>query len=170
MTQAESRLEAALLKLYDLHAAGLLRFARACTHEPGAAEEAVQQVFLDLLAEWRRGVQVARTGEWLYRGIRHYFVVTGQHAEEQEQAESAWQRERADAPAPDLEAPVRQREVRRKLLRISSPREYEILLLRTEGFSYGEIACILEIHPGTVASTLSRALRKVKQEFRRDFG
>jgi RNA polymerase sigma factor (sigma-70 family) len=170
MTQAESQLEAALLGLYDRHASGLMRYAHACTHEQGAAEEAVQQVFLDLLAEWRQGAQITRPVERLYRGIRQYFVIAGQSAAEQEQAEGAWQREQADTPAPDLEAPVRQREMRRKLLRISSPREYEILLLRAEGFSYGEIAGILEIHPGTVASTLSRALRKVKQEFREDFG
>jgi RNA polymerase sigma-70 factor, ECF subfamily len=170
MTQAESRLETALLELYDAHAAGLLRYATACTHEPGVAEEAVQQAFLDLFSAWRRGEQVEQPREWLYRGIRQFFVRVEQRTDQQERAAEGLRREAEPAGTPDLDAPMRQREVRRRLARISSPREYEILQLRAEGFSYEEIAAILEIHPGTVASTLSRALRKVRREFREDFG
>jgi RNA polymerase sigma factor (sigma-70 family) len=169
VTQAAARLEAELLAVYDRYAPGLLRYAKACTHEEGAAEEAVQQVFLNLVAAWRvEGVRDPK--EWLYREIRQFFVLDEERVERQEAAEEGWRRESAGTVDVDLDAPVRQQEVRRRLARISSPREYEILQLRAEGFSYEEIALILEIHPGTVASTLSRALRKVRRAFREDFG
>jgi RNA polymerase sigma-70 factor, ECF subfamily len=170
LTQAAARLEAKILAVYDRYAPGLLRYAKACTHEEGSAEEAVQQVFLNLVAAWRSEAEVQEPKEWLYRGIRQYFVVDEERMERQEVAEEGWRRESAETAEVDLDAPVRQQEVRKRLARISSPREYEILQLRAEGFSYEEIASILEIHPGTVASTLSRALRKVRRAFREDFG
>jgi RNA polymerase sigma-70 factor (ECF subfamily) len=170
LTQAATRLESELLAAYDRYAPGLLRYAKACTHEGGAAEEAVQQVFLNLLAAWRAEAEIRDTREWLYRGIRQFFVVNEKRLERREAAEEGWQRESGEKTDADLDAPVRQQEVRRRLARIASPREYEILQLRAEGFSYEEIASILEIHPGTVASTLSRALRKVRRAFREDFG
>lgn len=171
LTQSAARLEAKLLAVYDRYAPGLLRYAKACTHEEGAAEEAVQQVFLNLLAAWRAEEAAVRNPkEWLYRGIRQFFVLDEERVERQAAAEEGWWRESAETPDVDLDAPVRQQEVRKRLARVSSPREYEILQLRAEGFSYEEIAAILEIHPGTVASTLSRALRKVRRAFREDFG
>ncbi|MBE7544399.1 MAG: sigma-70 family RNA polymerase sigma factor [Bryobacteraceae bacterium] len=170
LTQAAVRLEEELLAVYDRYAPGLLRYAKACTHEGGAAEEAVQQVFLNLLAAWRAETEIRDAREWLYRGIRQFFVVNEERLEKREAAEEGWRRESGETTEEDLDAPVRQGEVRRRLARISSPREYEILQLRAEGFSYEEIASILEIHPGTVASTLSRALRKVRRAFREDFG
>lgn len=167
---AQERLESALLGVYDRHAEGLLRYAKACTHEDGVAEEAVQQVFLNLLEKWREEGEAGETREWLYREVRRFFAADEERAERTAEAVQGWREEVEVASDPDLDAPKRQEEVRRRLARISSPREFELLQLRAEGFSYEEIAAILEIHPGTVASTLSRALRKVRRAFREDFG
>lgn len=168
--EEESRLGEELLALYDASAPGLLRYAGLCTHEAGAAQEAVQQAFLDLLTLWRRGEQTANPREWLYRAVRQYFVTAGAQAALSEEVLLALRMMAREAGEPDFDAPKRQAEVRRKLIRIASPREFEILQLRAEGFSYEEIAGILEIHPGTVASTLSRALRKVRRAFREEYG
>ena len=63
---------------------------------------------------------------------------------------------------PDLDAPLRAAEVREQMLRLVSSREFEMLQLRAEGFSYVEIARVLSISPGTVASSLARAFRKIR--------
>ena len=167
--EAASSIEAALLEAYEQFAPGLLRFARACTHKPGAAEESVQQAFLDLLTAWRMGEETGPPREWLFRSVRQQLAAAGRRCEQARAMAEGYERETATSATPDLDAPMRRAEVRRRLARVSSPREFEILQLRVEGFSYEEIAAILEIHPGTVASTLARALRKVRQAFREDF-
>jgi RNA polymerase sigma-70 factor, ECF subfamily len=167
--EAASSIEAALLEAYERFAPGLLRFARACTHKPGAAEESVQQAFLDLLTAWRMGEETGPPREWLFRSVRQQLDAAGRRCEQARAMAEGYERETPASAIPDLDAPMRRAEVRRRLARVSSPREFEILQLRVEGFSYEEIAAILEIHPGTVASTLARALRKVRQAFREDF-
>lgn len=162
-------IEARLLEAYEQFAPGLLRFAQACTHKPGAAEESVQQAFLDLLMAWRMGEKTGPPREWLFRSVRQQLAAAGRRCEQAMAIAEGYERETAASATPDLDAPLRRAEVRRRLARVSSPREFEILQLRVEGFSYEEIAAILEIHPGTVASTLARALRKVRQAFREDF-
>jgi RNA polymerase sigma factor (sigma-70 family) len=167
--QETDPLEADLLLLYDTCAPGLLRFASICTHEPGEAREAVQQAFLDLLSAWRAGEQIPQPRGWLYRAVRQFVVLARDRAERQKKVEEELNRNAPHAAQPDYDAPKRREEVRRRLVRIASPREYEILQLRVEGFSYEEIAAILEIHQGTVASTLSRVVRKVRSAFKTDF-
>lgn len=159
-------LEARLLRVYEECAPGLLNFARACTHEAGAAEEAVQQAFLDLLRAWRMSEPVEQPREWLYRAVQQFFRSASERRTEARGMAEAYRRHAEPASTPDLSEPKRADEVRRRLARVASPREYQIILLRGEGCSYEEIAAILEIHPGTVASTLARALRKVRRVFR----
>lgn len=166
---AASSIEARLLAAYEQFAPGLLRFARACAHKPGAAEESVQQAFLDLLTAWRMGEETGPPREWLFRAVRRQLAAAGLRCEQDRAMAEDYGRETASSAVPDLDAPLRRAEVRRRLARVSSPREYEILQLRAEGFSYEEIAAVLGVHPGTVASTLARALRKVRQAFREDF-
>lgn len=167
--EAAGTIETSLLEAYERYAPCLLRFARACAHKPGAAEESVQQAFLDLLTAWRMGEETGPPGEWLFRSVRQQLAASGLRCEQARAMAEDYRRETAAIAEPDLDAPLRQAEVLRRLARVSSPREFEMLQLRAEGFSYEEIAAILEIHPGTVASTLARALRKVRQAFREDF-
>jgi len=162
-------LETAFLALYDASAPGLLRFATICTADRGEAQEAVQQAFLDLLTLWREGVSITQPREWLYRAVRRYIAGARAQAEIRSRAEDEISHAAPAPETPDFDAPKRRHEIRRRLARIASPREFEILQLRAEGFSYEEIAAILDIHQGTVASTLSRALRKLRQAFKGDF-
>jgi RNA polymerase sigma factor (sigma-70 family) len=161
-------LEERFLEVYEQCAEGLFRFACLCTHEPGGAEEAVQQAFLDLFAAWREGAEPPRTREWLYRAVRLHFEAADRTGQQDCALAEGLARAAAPPRAPDFDAPVRERESFRRLSRMLSPREFQMLQLRAEEFSYEEIGAILGVQTGTVASTMSRTLRKVRRAFREE--
>jgi DNA-directed RNA polymerase specialized sigma24 family protein len=63
----------------------------------------------------------------------------------------------------DPEQNYQDAEAVRDLRRLLSPRERECVELRAEGFSYAEIAGIMDLRPGTVGATLARAHRKFRR-------
>jgi RNA polymerase sigma-70 factor (ECF subfamily) len=55
--------------------------------------------------------------------------------------------------------------VRAALARLSD-KDREALLLKAEGFGYGEIAAALGLAPGAVGTTLARARRRLVEGYR----
>ncbi|MBL0157316.1 MAG: sigma-70 family RNA polymerase sigma factor [Bryobacterales bacterium] len=150
----------AVAQLWDEYAPGMLRFALLCTRSREVAEESVQEAFTAILGRIRCGDEVRDNREFLYGALCE--------AIELRRTEFAAPPVDPEAPewdSPDLDAPLRAAEVQKKLNRIASPRELEMLHLRAAGFSYLEIARVLMISPGTVASTLARVFRKVRKAF-----
>jgi len=49
-------------------------------------------------------------------------------------------------------------------------RQAELLLLRAEGFSYGELASALDLNPLSVGKLLSRALQTFRKEYLKKYG
>jgi RNA polymerase sigma factor (sigma-70 family) len=139
--------------LYDLHAPQLLRYA-LLTQSPETAQEAIQQAFLVLLRERRGGRGPARLDSWLLRQVRNF--IDGRPRT-------------GPVSMPRVPNPMERFGLGTETLRLAwpfladllSPREYEILLMRTAGYSYAQIAEALEISTGTVGSMLTRALRKI---------
>jgi len=64
-------------------------------------------------------------------------------------------------PSPDVETERQEkiREVRVALEKLA-PRDREVLLLRQEGFSYKEIAQVVNVAPTSVGTLLARALER----------
>ena len=54
-------------------------------------------------------------------------------------------------------------ELTRRILHTLTPRELECLRLRSRGLRYAEIAEVLSIRPGTVATLLSRCTARINQ-------
>lgn len=54
-------------------------------------------------------------------------------------------------------------ELSRQILDALTPRELECLRLRSEGMRYSEIAEVLSVHTGTVATLLSRCGSRIRQ-------
>jgi len=155
--------ESDILSTYDSHASELLRLAFAATGSKDAAREALHDAFIALLARLRSGESVGSHREFLYQSLRDSLALrtptedTGRPA-----ADPA-------SVSPDYDAPLRAADIRRRLRRIASPRELEMIQLRTQGLSYYEIARVLQITPGTVASTLARVFRKIRKAFMEEF-
>ncbi|MBI5084926.1 MAG: RNA polymerase sigma factor [Acidobacteria bacterium] len=156
---ASSPVQTDILSIYDSHAPELLRLAFAATGSKDAAREALHDAFIALLAKLRAGESVGSPREFLYQALRDSLALrTPQGGSLQPAAEPA-------SVSPDYDAPLRAADIRRRLRRIASPRELEMIQLRTQGLSYYEIARLLQITPGTVASTLARVFRKIRKAF-----
>jgi RNA polymerase sigma-70 factor (ECF subfamily) len=131
------------------------------------AEDIAQEVFLKL---YRRPLGLQRqhnVGGWLYR------VATNMGYNHLRGQKRRWKRNRVLVPdrgdeGKDPADSVSQNEtkarVRATLVQLK-PRQAQLLLLRQMGFSYKELAEILEVAPGSVGTMLSRAAESFRQTF-----
>lgn len=75
------------------------------------------------------------------------------------------------APLPDTEAAARQELTHvRKILAAIPKRDAELLLARSEGFTYQEIAAQLNLNPNSVGKLMSRAETHFKQRYEALYG
>ena len=58
----------------------------------------------------------------------------------------------------------------RRVLGLLEPRDAELLLLRSHGFSYDELAAAIEVKPSSVGTLLSRAQQAFRKEYLRLYG
>ena len=135
------------------HAAGLLRFALHLTGERTRAEDLVQET---LLAAWRNFHQFERGTNcraWLFRILKNFH--SSQIRRNLTRSEISLEIEESGLSVPEkITAGHEVREAFSHLI----PEHREVLQLASiDGFAISEIATILEIPAGTVASRLNRA-------------
>ena len=56
------------------------------------------------------------------------------------------------------------------MLAVIQPRQAELLLLRSDGLSYAEIAAALEMNPASVGTMLARAQAAFRKEYEKRYG
>lgn len=147
------------------HETPLLRYATRILSDAAAAQDVVQNVFVKLFREWRKGQRPSeRLKGWLYRvahneAIDHMRresrlrVLHEKHAEEQASG--------SDGIHCRAALEEKHRVVLSELKRLH-PREQQIVLLRLEeGLSYTEIARITGRSEGNVGNILHHAVRKL---------
>ncbi len=180
--------QAAVGSLYDRHARAIYGIAYQLCHDPGAAEDVVQETFLAL---WNRAETFDWTAGsasgWLFAIARHraldhlrwsrrripaapFSTVVGDHPDQV--AAVDWLAASgtlvgaaaADA-APDALAELGETgaDVRRALGVLSAPEREAILLAYRDGLSQSEIAARLGWPLGTVKTRSRRALRRLRE-------
>lgn len=147
------------------------RTARAIARvirDPARAEELAVESFWKL---WRHPrAHGEKAGAWLYR-----VAVRVALNELRRQARSDRYESLSDAPAAGLTpeeahaAAEEQRQVRLVLAAMNA-RQAELLLLRTSGLSYDELAVALKVNPKSVGSLLSRAQQAFRKEYIKRYG
>jgi RNA polymerase sigma-70 factor (sigma-E family) len=153
--------------LYREHALGLVRFAVLLTGDRATAEDVVQDAFLGLHRHWD---QVKDPGHVL--AYLRTSVVNGSRSRHRRLLVA--RRWRAEPPAlvPSAEASVLAGEDRRALLAAVEAlprRQREVLALKYFlDLSEQEIATMLRISRGAVASTASRALAALARQLREE--
>lgn len=164
---------AALAVFVARHEARVYRYARSLTHDPVAAEDAMQQAFLDVLkgAATFRGASSVRT--WLltvtrhavYRHARRRAGEPDHHVPLDELATLAgW----GDDPEQLADRASDRARVRRALAQVS-PTAREILTLRDlEGLSGEESAQILDLSLPATKSRLHRARLELAAALRKE--
>jgi RNA polymerase sigma-70 factor, ECF subfamily len=136
------------------------------TGDPDESQDLALETFLRLHQAPPENMQ--NIGGWLYRvatrlGLNHLRARTRRWRYESAAGSSAGAQGLEDLLETSLEA----QRVRAALGRMK-PRSAEIILLRSAGLSYAEIAGALGIRPSSVGALLGRAEREFEQQYWQD--
>jgi RNA polymerase sigma-70 factor (ECF subfamily) len=149
---------------YLQHAQCVRRYAYALVRNMPEAEDIMQESFVRLIQTLRSGGDVQRPKPWLLR-VAHNLALDALAKRPREvPLDEEDPDQLADPATPSPEAAVATRQQQERLvaaLRALSAQELRCWTLRSEGLRYREIAEILGIQTGTVATFLMRAAEKL---------
>ena len=157
--------------LFRAHYPRVARIIERVVRDRARSEELAVEVFLKL---WRnQKAQHENVEAWLYRvavrtgidGLRrqtrraHYERVL------------AWVRPQHPSANPEqLHSANEEQEKVRAVLAAINPRHAQFLLLRSQDFTYHEIAAILNLNPASIGTLLSRAQQSFRKEYIKQYG
>lgn len=161
-------------ELFREHYPRVVSLLTRLTGDPGQAEEIASDVFSKLA---RRSVLLAGREDvaaWIYRVATNAGLDAVRANARRRKKEEAASRERWRTGSEDgvLDSLLRaERGVRvRTLLAAMKPRDAQVLLLRSSGMAYREIAWALGVQPSSVGTILARAERDFERRYRARYG
>jgi RNA polymerase sigma-70 factor, ECF subfamily len=157
--------------LFRVHYAGLTRMIGRVVRDRGRAEELAGEVFLKL---WRKGIpEVDNVDGWLYRVA----VNAGLDDLRKEMRRTRYERllrwARTERSPETPEEVLRENEQKgrvRSVLGALPKKQAELLLLRSQGFSYSELGSTLSVNSASVGVLLARAREIFRKEYIKRYG
>ena len=164
----DGAIEEEVLALFDALHQPALRYAISFGLERQDAEDVLQEVFLALFQHLVKEKPKDNLRSWVFRvthnlALKRRMACARQSCSDREFDEGA---SRWADPAPDPEATVlfTERQLRlRRVLEALPDKDQACLRLRAEGLRYREIAKVLGISLGAVASSMVRALERLER-------
>jgi len=155
-------------RIFRAHYERVARVIARVVNDRARAEEIAVEVFLKL---WRNtGAQGGNVEGWLYRAA----VRMGLDELRRRTRQARYERLIAfvmRVPTPeDVRCAAEQQEKIRRVLAAIGSREAEMLVLRSHGLSYEELASALDVNPASVGKLLSRAQQAFRKEFEKRYG
>ncbi len=148
-----------LQEVHDAHYASLFRYFDRLSGDPDLAADLVQEAFVRL---YRRGSMPDMPDRWLVTVALNLFRNERSTARRRKVLMLEREGELAPAhqpsPADRVDAVEQRSRIRAALDRLPE-RERELLLLRAEGYSYRDLAEILNLNEASVGTLLGRAKR-----------
>ncbi len=158
--EADFDLEALFRAQYQRIADVIARVVR----DPARAEELAVEVFLRLSRDPK--AQGGNTEAWLYRTGVRIGLDELRRRTRRRRYEGLADFFGALAPTPeDIHAASEEREKVRRVLSAMARRDAELLLLRSHGLSYDQLASALHLNPTSVGTLLSRAQNAFRKEY-----
>ena len=154
--------------VFHIHYERIGRVIARVVRDPARAEELAVEVFWKL---WRSPeAQGEQVGGWLYRTA----VREGLYELRRQLRRARYERllrfvPGVGTPEEIHAAAEEQQQVRRVLSRLDG-RQAELLLLRSHGLSYSEVASALQLNPASVGTLISRAQKAFRREYTRHYG
>jgi RNA polymerase sigma-70 factor (ECF subfamily) len=152
---------------------GMYAAALRMTRNPADAEDLVQETFLRAYRGFAGFEEGTNLKAWLYRILTNTFINTYRKRQRQpvtvseQEVEDRSLFERLGESGPSAEAEVLERlpddDVKEALDSLSEGFRLAVLLADVEGFSYKEIAEIMDVPIGTVMSRLHRGRRALER-------
>ena len=152
-------------EVHDAHYASIFRYLDRLSGDPDLAADLVQEAFVRL---FRRGALPDKPDRWLVTVALNLFrnerSMIGRRARLVARHASDLRPVSSPSPAERFDALQLQAKVREALDRLSL-RERELLLLRAEGYSYRDLATVLELNEASVGTLLARAKRAFEEVY-----
>jgi len=147
------------------------RIARAVARvvgDPARAEDLAVEAFWKL---WRNPqAQGERSGGWVYRTALRLGLNELRRDARRNHYESQSPRSGRSLTPEEIRAAAEEREQVRTVLAALDPRQAELLLLRSNGLSYEEVAAAAEVNPASVGTLISRAQQAFRKEYVKRYG
>jgi RNA polymerase sigma-70 factor (ECF subfamily) len=153
---------------FRVHYERIARVIARVVGDPARAEELAVEVLWKL---WRNPrAQGEQAGGWLYRGaVRMALDELRRQNRRHRYERLIGITERPKNPEEAHAASEDQQQVRRVLAALDR-RQAGLLLLRSNGLSYEELASALDLNPTSVGTLISRAQQAFRKEYERQYG
>ncbi len=154
--------------VFRAHYPRLARILARITGDPSRAEE----LAVDALWKLYRSPEAhgESAGGWLYRTAVRLGLNELRGRSRRTRHESLAESTAASPDPEQARAAAEQRRQVRDVLAALEPRNAALLVLRSEGLSYEELAAALELNPGSVGTFLSRAQQAFRKEYVKRYG
>jgi RNA polymerase sigma-70 factor (ECF subfamily) len=137
-------------------------------NDPGRAEDAAMEVFWKL---WRTPPRkTADPGGWLYRAAVRVALDDLRRQARRRKYESVFHPAEQKETPEDLHSEHQRRQRVRSVLAVMNRRQAELLILRSDGISYEEVAHLLGLKPASIGTLLRRAQRAFRKEYVKRYG
>ncbi|HEY1243064.1 MAG TPA: RNA polymerase sigma factor [Bryobacteraceae bacterium] len=163
-----SPLETEVVNLFDQLRERVLRYLLSLGVPVSDGEEIVQEVFLALFEHLRQGRSRENLRGWVFSvahnlGLKRRQRMWRDGRSLNTTAEAQAVQLLADpSPDPEVQAASRQKQRRlRAVVEVLPEQDRQCLFLRAEGLRYREIATVLDVSLGTVASSLAKSLARL---------
>jgi RNA polymerase sigma-70 factor (ECF subfamily) len=156
--------------LFHTHYARVARVIAGIIHDPARAEELAVEVFL----KWQKAKPSEEfTQPWLYRTAAQIGLNELRQEFRRNRREVIFglftRSKKTPTPEDTLAAKQEQQKVRLTLAALK-PRQAELLLLRSHGLSYGELAATLKLNSSSIGTFISRAEQSFRDEYGKRYG
>jgi RNA polymerase sigma-70 factor (ECF subfamily) len=148
---------------YKAYYIELNRFCHQLNHSAEKSEDLVQETFMKFYLELGKNAPIRNPRAWLYKVLLNSFRT--QYASEKREIQIKEELNDNNLQY-DLQADHfggEKQAIVSKVLDTLPENVREILVLYNNGFSYTEMAEIMEINPASVGTTLVRAINKLKE-------
>jgi RNA polymerase sigma-70 factor (ECF subfamily) len=155
-------------RIFRTHYVRLARVIAKVIRDPARAEELAVEVCL----KWSvsRKAHGEKGERWLYRAAVQMSLNELRHQMRQSRYERLSSFVRRSPTPEELLATRQEWERVRFLLTVIDRRQTELLVLRSQGFSYEELAATLNLNPASVGTLLNRAQQAFRKEYTRRYG
>ena len=162
-----SQFDAAFAELFGIEYRRLFRYLDRISADPDLAADLAQEAFIRL---YRRGAMPDRPGVWLITVAMNLFRnVRSTSARRHRLAAGHAEEILADSPAAQEEEAELSERARQALFALPF-RDQQMLLLRSDGYSYRDIAAALSLNESSVGTLLARAKRAFRAAYKEKTG
>ena len=154
--------------VFQAHYERIARVIARVLRDPSRAEELAVEVFL----KWSRhpGAQGENAQAWLYRVAVRAGLDELRRETRRTRREGVIRFLRRSPTPEDIRASKEEQEKVRAVLAAIQPRQAELLVLRSHGLSYDELAGALNLNPASIGTFLSRAEQTFRKEYIKRYG